>query len=96
MDGKEILDYCLKKHGAYLDYPFGEIPICVKVKGRLFAQLYPKENDYKITLKCEPMLGDFYRTQYPGEMCIRDSASSSPTQPDVSSNPDEGSATQQL
>ena len=66
MDGKEILDYCLKKHGAYLDYPFGEIPICVKVKGRLFAQLYPKANDYKITLKCEPMLGDFYRTQYPG------------------------------
>lgn len=45
MNGKEIIDYCLRKKGAYLDFPFGEIPICVKVKGKIFAQLYPKEND---------------------------------------------------
>ena len=66
MKSEEILKYCLSKPGAYLDYPFGDIPICVKVDGRIFAELYPNPTDYKITLSCESMLADFYRQQYPG------------------------------
>lgn len=65
MNIDEIKDFCLSKKGAYIDYPFGDIPICVKVKAKVFAQLYPNPNDYKITLKCEPMMGDFYRQLYP-------------------------------
>ena len=65
MNIDEIKDFCLSKKGAYIDYPFGDIPICVKVKSKVFAQLYPNPNDYKITLKCEPMMGDFYRQLYP-------------------------------
>lgn len=61
-----ILEYCLSKKHAYLDYPFGEIPICIKLNKKIFAQIYPNQNDYKITLKCEPMTGDFYRQIYPG------------------------------
>lgn len=60
-----IIEYSLTKPGAYLTYPFGEIPICIKVDDKIFAELYPNEEDYKITLRCEPMLGDFYRRQYP-------------------------------
>jgi predicted DNA-binding protein (MmcQ/YjbR family) len=60
-----ILSYCLSKQGAYIDFPFGEIPICVKVKNRLFAQLYPNPEDYKITLNCDIMTGEFYRNLYP-------------------------------
>ena len=63
---QEIIDYCCSKHKAYIDYPFGEIPICFKLSGKLFAQIYPNEDDYKITLKCEPMTADFYRQVYPG------------------------------
>jgi predicted DNA-binding protein (MmcQ/YjbR family) len=60
-----ILSYCLSKQGAYIDFPFGEIPICVKVENRLFAQLYPNPEDYKITLNCDIMTGEFYRNLYP-------------------------------
>ena len=53
----EILNFCLTKPGAYVDFPFGEIPVCVKVGKRLFAQLYPHEDDFKITLNCDMMTG---------------------------------------
>lgn len=66
MEINRIVDYCLGKSGAYLDYPFGDIPICVKVCGRIFAEIYPNEGNRKVTLKCESMLADFYRAQYPG------------------------------
>jgi predicted DNA-binding protein (MmcQ/YjbR family) len=60
----EIKDYCLNKRGAVETHPFGEIPICIKVAGKIFAELYPLPDNYKITLKCEPTLADFYRQQY--------------------------------
>lgn len=65
----EIVDlenYCLKKKGAYQDLPFGEIPICYKLNGKIFAQIYPKKSDYKITLKCSADEGDFFRQAFPG------------------------------
>lgn len=65
MDSKAIIDYCLGKPGAWLCYPFGDTPVCVKVGPRLFAQLYPKSGERKLTLNCEMMTGDFYRTRYP-------------------------------
>lgn len=65
MTTNEIIDYCLSKNGAYLDFPFGDIPICVKVAKRLFAQIYPKPEDYKITLNCDMMTGELYRNLYP-------------------------------
>ena len=63
---ERIEAYCLDKPGAYRDLPFGETPVCFKVGGRLFAELYPRPEDYKITLKCDPILAGFYRRQYPG------------------------------
>lgn len=53
------------KPGAYIDFPFGEIPICVKVEKRLFAKMYPSKDDYKITLNCDRMTGELYRNLYP-------------------------------
>lgn len=66
MNSKKIIEYCLKKNKAYIDYPFGDIPICFKVNNKIFAELYPLENDYKITLKCDPLLAELYRKQYEG------------------------------
>ncbi len=65
-DIKKVLDYCLSKPGAYIDFPFGETPICVKVGKRLFAQVYPKKGDQKITLNCDITAGEFFRSMYPG------------------------------
>lgn len=66
MTTEEIIKYCLSKKGAYLDFPFGDIPICVKVAKRLFAQIYPKLEDCKVTLNCDRMTGEIFRNLYPG------------------------------
>jgi predicted DNA-binding protein (MmcQ/YjbR family) len=64
MTNEQVTAHCLKKPGAYEDFPFGEMPVCYKVCGRLFLQLYPLPGDHKITVSCEPMLADFYRRQF--------------------------------
>jgi len=61
----EIVDYCLSKDGAYIDFPFGDIPICIKYNKHIFAEIYPESNNYKITLRCEPEIGKIYREKYP-------------------------------
>lgn len=65
---EDIKNYCLSKHKAYETYPFGEIPICYKLNGKVFAQIYPNSEDYKITLKCTAEFGEFYRMVYPGKV----------------------------
>lgn len=62
MDQESIKAYCLGKPKAYEDRPFGEVPICYKVNGKIFAQLYPD----KITLKCTKFSGEMFRQAYPG------------------------------
>ena len=66
MQIEDITKYCLNKNKAYIDYPFGDIPICFKVNNKLFAQLYPLIDDFKITLKCDVLLAELYRKQYKG------------------------------
>ena len=68
MNTDEIINYCLLKVGAYLDFPFGDIPICVKVANKLFAQVYPKPEDYKITLNCDRIAGEIFRDLYPNSV----------------------------
>lgn len=65
MTCEQIKAYCLSKHGALETYPFGPVPICYKLNGRIFAQLYPYPEDYKITLKCTRETGETYRFLYP-------------------------------
>jgi predicted DNA-binding protein (MmcQ/YjbR family) len=61
---QDIVDYCLSKGNAYIDFPFGNIPICVKYNGHIFAEIYPEKDNYKITLRCEPEIGQTYRKKY--------------------------------
>lgn len=68
MSPEEIKAYCLSKHKACETYPFGDVPICYKLNGKIFAQLYPYDWDYKITLKCTAEAGEFYRSVYPGKV----------------------------
>ncbi len=65
MNVEEIKKYCLSKHKAYEECPFGDVPVCYKLNGKIFAQIYPYEYDYKITLKCTREEGEFFRMAYP-------------------------------
>lgn len=62
MDTAQIKSYCQAKPCAEETYPFGEWPICYKVKGRIFAQVYPD----KMTVKCTAFSGEAFRNAYPG------------------------------
>lgn len=58
----KLQTYCLQKPHAEETYPFGEWPVCYKVAGKIFAQIYPD----KITLKCTAFSGEAFRQAYPG------------------------------
>ena len=62
---QKIEEYCLDKPCAYETRPFGELPICYRVGGKIFAQFSPKKDWFKITLKKNPDAADFYRQAYP-------------------------------
>ena len=62
MTTDEICKHCLVKPKAYEDHPFGDRPICFKVNGKIFAQVYVD----KITLKCTAFSGQAFRDAYPG------------------------------
>lgn len=66
MTTKQLLDYCLKKNGAYTDFPFGPDCCVVKVKKKIFAQLFTLKGIESVTLNCDMMTGEFYRGLYPG------------------------------
>lgn len=65
MTVEDIKKYCRNKHEATEEFPFGDVPICYKLNGKIFAQLYPYKHDYKITLKCTADAGQFYRMAFP-------------------------------
>lgn len=65
MNCSDVKALCLAKHAAQETYPFGPVPICYKLNGKIFAQLYPYPEDYKITLKCTAEIGQTYRFLYP-------------------------------
>ena len=66
MNAQELIEYCLIKPGAYLDCPFGPEPICARIGGRIFAEIYL--NRPWVTFKCEPMYGLALRQAYPEEI----------------------------
>ena len=59
MTNGEVCGYCAKKPGAYGDRPFGDVPVCFKVCGRIFLQLYPHPGNHKITVSCGADLAIF-------------------------------------
>ncbi len=62
---EQIISYCLSKTGAYLDYPFGPDVTVVKVRSRIFAQVFYLKGKPMATFNCDRITGEFYRTVYP-------------------------------
>jgi predicted DNA-binding protein (MmcQ/YjbR family) len=65
MDFQKITHYCLAKKGAYKDYPFGSDVLVVKIASKMFALISQQNNQINISLKCNPILADNLRQQYP-------------------------------
>ncbi len=61
MDISQILACCRAKPGAQECLPFGPWPVCFKVCGKIFAQVYCD----KLTVKCTRFQGELFRSQYP-------------------------------
>ena len=66
VESEEWIRCCLQKNGAYIDHPFGLDSTVIKVEGRIFAQLFTLKGQESMTLNCEMMTGQFYRSLHPG------------------------------
>lgn len=71
MTRQQIIDYCMQKPDAYLDYPFDPGITVIKVKApsqdksRILAQLFTLCGEPKVTLNCTPISAEFYRNINP-------------------------------
>ncbi len=73
MTQNEIINYCLLKPGAFIDYPFGPDSTIIKVKSthsaaRIFAQIFTLRDEEKATFNCDMMMGEFFRSLYSGDV----------------------------
>lgn len=66
MKTEEIISYCLKKNGAYIDHPFGPESTIIKVEKKIFAQFFTLKGIESVTFNCDAMTGEFYRSLFPG------------------------------
>lgn len=59
-------DYCLAKHGAFEDLPFGPDTLVFKVMGKMFGIVALERLPFGAGLKCDPERGIELREQYDG------------------------------
>ena len=64
----KILDYCLSKKGAFVDYPFGFDYITVKIKfgnkSRIFAEIFVHSNKLYMTFSTDEITAQYLRSSY--------------------------------
>lgn len=63
---EEFVNRCLAKRGAYIDFPFGDDIVVVKVRGKIFAQSFILKGVETVTLNCTREGGEYYRTAFDG------------------------------
>lgn len=62
MTGEALIAHCLTFEGSVLKYPFGDYPACMKVNGKVYAEIYTERKF--VTLKCEAELTQLLRQKY--------------------------------
>ena len=58
-----LIEYGLSKRGATQEYPFGPMPMVLKVYGRMFALFSKGEPYWSVALKCDPEIATNLREQ---------------------------------
>jgi predicted DNA-binding protein (MmcQ/YjbR family) len=61
---KELRRLCLAQHGAVEEFPFGAETSVFKVGGKMFALTALRSRPLKVSVKCEPGLGEQLRGTY--------------------------------
>lgn len=66
----DLREYCNAQRGAEETFPFDEVTLVFKVRGKMFALLDITQNPHEpsINLKCEPTLAEILRSTYPAVM----------------------------
>ena len=64
MDQQELKSRCLGLPGASEEFPFGDEVSVFKVGGKMFALSALKGKPLKVSMKCEPELGEQLRGTY--------------------------------
>jgi predicted DNA-binding protein (MmcQ/YjbR family) len=65
MSNAELRRICLAQPGAVEEFPFGPETSVFKVGGKMFALAGLKRKPLKVSVKCEPELGEQLRGTYP-------------------------------
>ena len=61
---QEVESILLEKQASYIDYPFGDEIMVLKIASKMFALLPLIDNPLRINLKCEPNDAIAYREIY--------------------------------
>lgn len=61
---QELEKILLKKPASYIDFPFGDDTMVLKVSNKMFALINIKNSPLRINLKCEPNDAIAYREIY--------------------------------
>ena len=65
MTNDDLHELCLSFPGASFDHPFGPETIVYRVAGKLFALAPVDADPLRVNLKCEPLLAEQLRDEYP-------------------------------
>lgn len=65
MDLHDIVRYCESKQGVTKDFPFDLDTLTLKVGGKMFLLADVNSDPPRINLKCDPLLAEELRKQYP-------------------------------
>jgi predicted DNA-binding protein (MmcQ/YjbR family) len=60
----ELRDWCLAMPGAVEEFPFGSEMSVFKIAGKIFTLSRLDAVPLKVSLKCEPLLGESLRASY--------------------------------
>jgi predicted DNA-binding protein (MmcQ/YjbR family) len=65
MNAADLRALCLGFSGAGESYPFGTETAVYKVEGKIFALSALRDEDLRVSLKCEPALAEQLRAAHP-------------------------------
>jgi predicted DNA-binding protein (MmcQ/YjbR family) len=65
MTAKALRRWCLARPGTKEEFPFGEQASVFKVGGKMFALSALESRPLRVSLKCDPELGEGLRATYP-------------------------------
>jgi predicted DNA-binding protein (MmcQ/YjbR family) len=71
MDFDSVKAYCAAKKAVTAEHPFDEHSLVYKVMGKMFALMPTRLGEgetLRITLKCDPVLLEILRQNYPGSV----------------------------